>query len=164
MAIDKPVVDWSDNCAGLSAAVGPLAVHHGLLDPLKIPANGGCTVKIWQADIGKTIIAMCPSPIKRFRKPVTRTYGTTFPLAEIQIEFVDPANDSGSMYSTGNLVDALEIPGIGVFKVTLIRAEIPTVFINANAADQAAKRDPHDTKALTNDERRLPPNVTGLAG
>jgi 2-methylaconitate isomerase len=58
--------------------------------------------------------------------------GVTFPAAEIQIEFVDPADaNEGSMFPTGNLVDQLEVPEEGTFNATLINAGIPTIFLNA---------------------------------
>lgn len=60
VAIDKPFVDWSGNCGNLTAAVGAFAISQGLVDKGKIPSDGICTVKIWQKNIGKTIIAHVP--------------------------------------------------------------------------------------------------------
>ncbi|MNH01063.1 3-methylitaconate isomerase [compost metagenome] len=63
--------------------------------------------------------------------------GVTFPAAEVQLEFIDPAADEdgegGSMFPTGNLIDDLEVPGVGTLKATLINAGIPTIFIQAEA-------------------------------
>jgi probable AcnD-accessory protein PrpF len=137
VAIDRPFVDWSGNCGNLSAAVGPFAISHGLVDASRIPRDGIATVRIWQANIGKTIIAHVPitdgtvQEIGDFELD-----GVTFPAAEVPLEFMDPSSDDeggGSMFPTGNLVDALDIPGIGVLQATMINAGIPTIFIEAEA-------------------------------
>lgn len=136
VAIDKPFVDWSGNCGNLSAAVGSFAISSGLLDAGRIPQNGTAVVRIWQANIGKTIIAHVP--ITEGEVQETGDFeldGVTFPAAEVQLEFLDPAADEegagGSMFPTGNLVDDLEVPGVGTLNVTLINAGIPTIFVNA---------------------------------
>ncbi len=132
VAIDKAFVDWSGNCGNLSAAVGPFAIAGGLVEKAKIPQNGLCTVKIWQANIKKTIIAHVP--ITNGEVQETGDFeldGVTFPAAEVQLEFMDPADSEGSMFPTGNVVDELEVPGVGKFKATLINAGIPTIFLNA---------------------------------
>ena len=136
VAIDKPFVDWSGNCGNLTAAVGAFAISNGLIDTARIPHNGICTVRIWQANIGKTIIAHVP--ITNGEVQETGDFeldGVTFPAAEVQIEFMNPAADEdgggGSMFPTGNVVDVLEVPGIGSFNATMINAGIPTIFINA---------------------------------
>ncbi|AFM13735.1 2-methylaconitate cis-trans isomerase PrpF [Turneriella parva] len=132
VSIDKAFVDWSGNCGNLSAAVGPFAIAGGLVDKAKIPQNGLCTVKIWQANIKKTIIAHVP--ITNGEVQETGDFeldGVTFPAAEVQLEFMDPADGEGSMFPTGNVVDDLDVPGVGKFKATLINAGIPTIFLNA---------------------------------
>ena len=136
IAIDKPFIDWSGNCGNLSAAVGSFAISNGLVANDRIPQNGICTVRIWQGNIGKTIIAHVP--ITNGEVQETGDFvldGVTFPAAEVQIEFVNPAADAGegggAMFPTGNVVDELDVPGIGSIKATLINAGIPTIFINA---------------------------------
>ncbi|WP_160104739.1 2-methylaconitate cis-trans isomerase PrpF [Pseudomonas izuensis] len=136
VSIDKPFVDWSGNCGNLSAAVGSFAVSNGLVDASRIPHNGVAVVRVWQANIGKTIIAHVP--ITNGEVQETGDFeldGVTFPAAEVQIEFLDPAADEegggGSMFPTGNLIDDLEVPGVGTFKATMINAGIPTIFVNA---------------------------------
>ncbi len=135
VSIDKPFVDWSGNCGNLTAAVGSFAIRNGLVDPARVPENGICVVRIWQTQIHKTIIAHVP--ITGGEVQETGDFeldGVTFPAAEVQIEFLDPADDGddgGAMFPTGNLVDDLEVPGIGTLKATLINAGIPTVFVNA---------------------------------
>ena len=136
VAIDKPFVDWSGNCGNLSAAVGPFAISNGLVDPGRIPQNGVAVVRIWQANIGKTIIAHVPMTDGAVQETGDfELDGVTFPAAEVQLEFMDPAADeegaAGSMFPTGNLVDELEVPGVGTFKATMINAGIPTIFVNA---------------------------------
>ncbi len=135
VGIDKAFVDWSGNCGNLSAAVGPFAITNGLIDDARVPKDGLCTVRIWQANIGKTIIAHVPMTNGQVQETGDfELDGVTFPAAEIQVEFVDPADDAGgSMFPTGNLVDDLEVPGVGTFKATMINAGIPTIFVNADA-------------------------------
>ncbi len=135
VSIDKAFVDWSGNCGNLSTAAGAFAIHAGLVDPARIPDNGVCVVRIWQANIQKTIIAHVP--VSNGQVQETGDFeldGVTFPAAEIVLEFLDPSDDGeegGSMFPTGNLVDDLEVPGLGTFKATMISAGIPTVFVNA---------------------------------
>ncbi|WP_409301888.1 2-methylaconitate cis-trans isomerase PrpF [Pseudomonas sp. KCJK8993] len=136
VAIDKPFVDWSGNCGNLSAAVGSFAISSGLVDPARIPHNGVAVVRIWQANIGKTIIAHVPITDGAVQETGDfELDGVTFPAAEVQLEFLDPAAEEegagGSMFPTGNLVDDLEVPGVGTLKATLINAGIPTIFVNA---------------------------------
>ena len=136
VSIDTAFVDWSGNCGNLSAAVGAFAIASGLVDGSRIPRNGVAIVRIWQANIGKTIIAHVP--ISDGMVQETGDFeldGVTFPAAEVQLEFLDPAADEegggGSMFPTGNLVDELQVPGVGTLNVTMINAGIPTIFVNA---------------------------------
>ena len=135
ISIDKAFVDWSGNCGNLSTAAGAFAIHAGLVDPARIPENGVAVVRIWQANIQKTIIAHVP--VSNGQVQETGDFeldGVTFPAAEIVLEFMDPSDDGedgGSMFPTGHLVDDLDVPGIGTFKATMISAGIPTVFVNA---------------------------------
>jgi probable AcnD-accessory protein PrpF len=138
VSIDKAFVDWSGNCGNLSAAVGPFAIEKGLVDAGRIPNDGVAVVRIWQANIGKTIVAHVP--ITNGAVQETGDFeldGVTFPAAELQLEFLDPAADEdgtgGTMFPTGNLVDDLEVPGVGTLKATMINAGIPTIFVNADA-------------------------------
>ena len=136
ISIDQPFVDWSGNCGNLTAAVGSFAISHGLVDPSRIPENGICTVRIWQKNIEKTIIAHVP--ITNSQVQETGDFeldGVTFPAAEVQIEFLDPADDGeegGDMFPTGNVVDTLDVPEVGSFQATFINAGIPTIFLNAH--------------------------------
>ncbi|QAY85093.1 2-methylaconitate cis-trans isomerase PrpF [Pseudomonas arsenicoxydans] len=136
VSIDKPFVDWSGNCGNLSAAVGSFAISNGLVDASRIPHNGVAVVRVWQANIGKTIIAHVPITDGEVQETGDfELDGVTFPAAEVQVEFMDPAAEEegggGSMFPTGNLVDDLEVPGVGTFKATMINAGIPTIFVNA---------------------------------
>ncbi|GFM87661.1 putative methylaconitate Delta-isomerase PrpF [Pseudomonas cichorii] len=136
VSIDKPFVDWSGNCGNLSAAVGSFAISQGLVDAARIPSSGVAVVRIWQANIGKTIIAHVPVTDGEVQETGDfELDGVTFPAAEVQLEFLNPAADEegagGSMFPTGNLIDELQVPGIGTLKATMINAGIPTVFVNA---------------------------------
>lgn len=132
VAIDKPFIDWSGNCGNLTSAVGSFAVTSGLIDASRVPENGTAVVRIWQANIKKTIIAHVP--ITNGEVQETGDFeldGVTFPSAEVPIEFMDPADGEGSMFPTGNVVDELHVPGVGTFQATMINAGIPTIFVNA---------------------------------
>ncbi|EON92763.1 AcnD-accessory protein PrpF [Marinobacter lipolyticus SM19] len=132
VSIDKPFVDWSGNCGNLTAAVGAFAINSGFVAKDRIPEDGICTVRIWQANIRKTIVAHVP--ITNGDVQETGDFeldGVTFPAAEVQVEFMDPADGEGSMFPTGNLVDDLDVPGVGTLKATMINAGIPTIFVNA---------------------------------
>jgi probable AcnD-accessory protein PrpF len=136
VSIDTAFVDWSGNCGNLSTAVGPFAISNGFIDPTRVPRNGICTVRIWQANIGKTILAHVPVVDGQVQEIGDfELDGVTFPAAEIALEFLDPSDDGegegGSMFPTGNLVDTLDVPGVGSFQVTMISAGIPTIFLNA---------------------------------
>jgi len=132
VSIDKPFVDWSGNCGNLTAAVGSFAISSGLVDAGRIPENGVAIVRIWQANISKTIVAHVP--ITKGEVQETGDFeldGVTFPAAEVQVEFMSPVDAEEAMFPTGKLVDDLEVPGVGTFKATMINAGIPTVFLNA---------------------------------
>ena len=139
VSIDKAFVDWSGNCGNLSAAVGPFAISNGLVDASQMPRDGMATVRIWQVNIGKTIVAHVPMTNGAVQETGEfELDGVTFPAAEVQLEFLDPADEGdgdggGAMFPTGHLVDDLEVPGVGTFKATMINAGIPTIFVNADA-------------------------------
>lgn len=136
VAIDKAFVDWSGNCGNLSAAVGPFAISNGLIDPARIPENGEIEVRIWQANIGKTIVSRVPITDGQVQETGDfELDGVTFPAAEVPVAFKDPADGEGAIFPTGQLVDDLEVPAEvvegGILKATMINAGIPTVFVNA---------------------------------
>ncbi|EHH1244117.1 putative methylaconitate Delta-isomerase PrpF [Vibrio parahaemolyticus] len=134
VSIDKPFVDWSGNCGNLSAAIGPFAIHAGLIPQDRLPENGIVTVRVWQVNISKTILVHVPI-VNGFVQETGEFEldGVTFPAAEIQVDFADPADGEGSMFPTGNLVDDLVVPDVGTFNATFINAGIPTIFIDAES-------------------------------
>ena len=136
VSIDQPLVDWSGNCGNLSAAVGPCAIHMGLIDPRRLPDNGWASIRIWQANIGKTILARVPMTDGQVQETGDfELDGVTFPAAEVQLEFVNPAADEdgagGAMFPSGTVVDTLHVPGEAPLSATFINAGIPTIFLNA---------------------------------
>ncbi len=143
VSIDSRFVDWSGNCGNLSAAVGPFAIANGLVAAERLPRDGVASVRIWQANIGKTIVAHVPMTAGAVQETGDfELDGVTFPAAEVQLEFLDPADDGdgeggGAMFPTGNVVDRLEVPGVGTLAATLIDAGIPTIFLNAEAIGYA---------------------------
>src|SRR5690554_2080237 len=133
VCIDKPFVDWSGNCGNLTAAVGAFAINKGLVDNSRIPENGMAVVRIWQANIEQTIIAHVPITAGEVQETGDfELDGVTFPAAEVKVEFVNPVGEA-ELFPTGQLVDALEVPGVGTFQATFINAGIPTIFLNADA-------------------------------
>lgn len=136
VSIDQAFVDWSGNCGNLSAAVGPFAIRHGLVDAARLPRDGVAIIRIWQANIGKTIIAHVPMTDGQVQETGDfELDGVTFPAAEIVLEFMDPAEegDGGALFPTGNLVDTLDVPGVGALQASMINSGIPTIFLNASA-------------------------------
>ena len=137
VAIDQDFVDWSGNCGNLSAAVGPFAIERGLVDPARIPVNGIAEIRIWQANIHKTIVAHVP--ISNGRVQETGDFeldGVTFPAAEVRLDFMQPVDtENEALFPTGNVVDTLQVPGVGEFDASMINAGIPTIFIRADALD-----------------------------
>ncbi len=139
VSIDSAFVDWSGNCGNLSAAVGPFSITNGLVDADRVPRDGVATVRIWQVNIGKTIVAHVPMTNGAVQETGDfELDGVTFPAAEVPLEFLDPADEGegdggGAMFPTGRVVDRLEVPGVGTFDATLINAGIPTIFLNAEA-------------------------------
>lgn len=153
VSIDKPFVDWSGNCGNLTAAVGAFAISKGLVDADRVPENGTCVVRIWQANIKKTIVAHVP--ITNGEVQETGDFeldGVTFPAAEVQVDFMSPVDATDAMFPTGNLVDDLEVPGVGTFKATMINAGIPTVFLNAEDIDYTGTE---LQEAINGDEKAL---------
>ncbi|QCF27117.1 2-methylaconitate cis-trans isomerase PrpF [Hydrocarboniclastica marina] len=153
VGIDKPFVDWSGNCGNLSAAVGAFAITSGLIPADRIPQNGTVTVRIWQANIQKTIVAHIPITDGAVQETGDfELDGVTFPAAEVQVEFMDPADGEGAIFPTGNLVDDLEVPGVGTLKATMINAGIPTIFVNAEDIGYAGTE---LQEAINNDAKAL---------
>jgi len=135
VAIDKAFVDWSGNCGNLTAAVGAFAINSGLVDKDRVPENGVAVVRIWQANIKQTILAHIPMTAGAVQETGDfELDGVTFPAAEVKVEFVNPVGDA-ELFPTGQLVDTLEVPGVGTFEATFINAGIPTIFLNADAID-----------------------------
>jgi probable AcnD-accessory protein PrpF len=153
VAIDKAFVDWSGNCGNLTAAVGSFAISSGLVNADRVPNNGICEVRIWQKNISKTIIAHVP--ITNGEVQETGDFeldGVTFPAAEVKVDFVAPVDPSEAMFPTGNLVDDLVVPDIGTFKVSMITAGIPTIFLNA---DEIGYTGTELQEAINGDEKAL---------
>lgn len=138
VSINEPFIDWSGNCGNLSAAVGPFAIGSGLIDVDRVAHDGITTVRIWQANIGKTIVAHVPMTQGAVQETGEfELDGVTFPAAEIELAFMDPAAEEdgagSAMFPTGNVVDDLDVPGLAMLKATMINAGIPTIFVDAAA-------------------------------
>jgi len=153
VSIDKAFVDWSGNCGNLTAAVGSFAISSGLVDASRVPENGVAIVRIWQANIKKTIIAHVPMTDGEVQETGDfELDGVTFPAAEVKVEFMDPADGDGAIFPSGNLVDDLEVPGVGTFQATMINAGIPTIFLNAEDIDYTGTE---LQDAINNDDKAL---------
>ena len=132
VSIDSPFVDWSGNCGNLSAAVGPFAIAEGLIAAARVPAEGPCEVRIWQANIEKTLLNQVPMSGGAVQETGDfELDGVTFPAAEVPVDFLDPADGEGALFPPGQLVDRLEVPGVGTFEATMINSGIPTIFLRA---------------------------------
>lgn len=128
--IGEGPIDWSGNCGNLTAAVGPFALRQGLVP---MPADGLATVRIWQANIGKRILARVPVAGGAVVEAGDfRLDGVAFPAAEIGLEFLDPAGEAGGLFPTGRRVDGLSLPGGGAIEATLIDAGNPLVLVAAS--------------------------------
>jgi 2-methylaconitate cis-trans-isomerase PrpF len=117
--------------------VGPFSIAQGLVDA---PRDGTATVRIWQANINAKIIAHVPMQDGAVvEEGDFELDGVTFPAAEIRIEFLDPSGEGdddsagGGMFPTGNPIDTLDVPGVGVIELTMINAGNPAIFIDAAA-------------------------------
>lgn len=133
VAIDKAFVDWSGNCGNLTSAVGAFAISNGLVDKSRVPDNGIAIVRVWQANIKKSILVHVPMTNAQVQETGDfELDGVTFPAAEVKLEFIDPADGDGALFPTGNVVDDLEVPNVGTLKATMINAGIPTIFVNAS--------------------------------
>ncbi|MEH6394726.1 2-methylaconitate cis-trans isomerase PrpF [Pseudoalteromonas sp.] len=153
VAIDKPFVDFSGNCGNLTSAVGAFAISNGLVDASRIPEKGVAVVRVWQANIKKSILVHVP--ITNAEVQETGDFeldGVTFPAAEVKLEFIDPADGEGALFPTGNIVDELEVPEFGVLKATMINAGIPTIFVNAHDIGYTGTELQDD---INNDEQAL---------
>ena len=158
VAIDKALVDWSGNRGNLTAAVGSFAINAGLVDSARIPENGMCTVRIWQKNIAKTIIAHVPIVDGEVQETGDfELDGVTFPAAEVPVEFISPVDPSEAMFPTGHVKDVLQVPASGTYdsielEVTMISAGIPTIFINA---EDIGYQGTELQDAINNDEAAL---------
>ena len=153
VAIDKPFVDFSGNCGNLTSAVGAFAISNGLVDTSRIPENGVAIVRVWQANIKKSILVHVPMTNGEVQETGDfELDGVTFPAAEVKLEFIDPADGEGALFPTGNIVDELEVPEFGVLKATMINAGIPTIFVNAHDIGYTGTELQDD---INNDEQAL---------
>ncbi|MGO2010544.1 MAG: 2-methylaconitate cis-trans isomerase PrpF [Pseudoalteromonas sp.] len=134
VSIDKPFIDWSGNCGNLTSAVGAFAINNGLVDKNRLPENGIAIVRVWQANIKKSILVHVPVTDGQVQETGDfELDGVTFPASEVKLEFINPGDDNGALFPTGNVVDELDVPGVGTLKATMINAGIATIFVNADA-------------------------------
>ncbi|OEF25624.1 putative methylaconitate Delta-isomerase PrpF [Vibrio rumoiensis 1S-45] len=153
VSIDKPFVDWSGNCGNLSSGVGPCAIHMGIIDATSLPDNGVVAIRVRQVNINKTLVVHVPIQDGQVQELGDfELDGVAFPAAEIQVDFIDPADGEGSMFPTGNVIDELEVPGVGTLQATLINSGIPTIFVNADSIGYQGTELQDD---INNDEKAL---------
>ena len=130
VSIDSPFVDWSGNCGNLSAAVGPFAIAEGLIDEARVPAEGPARYAFGRRTSRKPCSIKSPER-RAVRKRGFRARQGDLPAAEVPVDFLDPADGEGALFPTGQLVDHLEVPGVGTFEATMINSGIPTIFLRA---------------------------------
>jgi len=126
--VERGAIDWSGNCGNLTAAVGPFAIARGLV---AAPRDGLATVRIWQANIGKRIVAQVPMRDGEVQEEGEFVLdGVAFPSAEIRLDFLDPAGSGeGGLFPSGQPTDRLNVPGLGEVEATLINAGNPLVLV-----------------------------------
>ncbi len=141
VAVSEAVIDWSGNCGNLSAAVGVFGLSRSLV---AAPADGIAMLRIWQANLGQTILAHLPvRDGQAVEDGDFRLAGVAFPGAEIVLDFLDPASET-ALLPTGQPTDRLEIPGLGVIEASLINAGNPTIFVRAADLDLTGTESPAD--------------------
>jgi len=128
--VERPLIDYTANCGNLSGAVGPFAISEGLVEAI----DGTTSVRIWQVNTSRLIVAHVPvrdgEPVEEGAYVID---GVPFPSAEIALDFYDPGGSvTGKLLPTGNAVDELDVPAVGVLRVTLLDAATITVFVRAN--------------------------------
>ncbi|AUH53582.1 hypothetical protein CXB49_08800 [Chromobacterium sp. ATCC 53434] len=129
VALREARIDWSGNCGNLASAVPLFAVMEGLARP----GDGVATLSIWQANVGKRILA----ELEIFNgQPVCqgdfRIDGIATPGAPIRLRFLDPVGGcSGELFPTGRLIDELKLPDGSHVEATLVDAGNPTLFVRA---------------------------------
>ena len=127
VSIDQPLIDRRGNCGNISSAVGPFAVDEGLVratDPVTV-------VRFLNLNTNKVIVAHVPTrngqfdPMGDFELPGVPGSGS-----RLQLDYVEPGGAvTGRLLPTGNLVDDLEVPGLGTFQVSIVDAANPLVFV-----------------------------------
>lgn len=131
VSIDKPFVDWSGNCGNLSGAIGSFAISRGLFPKEKLH-EGIVKVIIWQKNIKKSIVNYVDIENGEVKEMGDFFLdGVAFGANEIKVEFMSPIDKDEKIFPTNNLIDDLVVPNLGTFKVTMINAGIPTIFLNA---------------------------------
>jgi len=133
VSIDRPLVDFKNNCGNMSAAVGPFAVDEGLIAAIEPVTR----VRIHQINTNKLIVAEVPVKNGCFDEAGDyEIAGVPGSGGEITLHFSDPGGSlTGRLFPTQNVKDNLDVPGIGKIELTIIDAANPVVLVRASTLD-----------------------------
>jgi 2-methylaconitate cis-trans-isomerase PrpF len=128
-------VDYGANCGNMSSAMGPFAVDEGLV---KV-SGPDALVRVHNTNTKKIIWSRFPldngTAAVDGDLAIPGVAGTGAP---VKLEFREPGGaTTGKLLPTGNVVDTLELPGLGKFRVSMVDAANACVF--ARAADLGIK-------------------------
>jgi 2-methylaconitate isomerase len=127
--IREPHVGYNANCGNMSSAVGPFALDENL-----VRADGdSTTVRIFNTNTAKLIHATFPVRDGRARYDGTlHIPGVAGTGAPIKLDFLDPGGaTTGVLLPTGNVIDRLDVPGIGPIDVSMVDAANACAFVRA---------------------------------
>jgi hypothetical protein len=129
--VKEAKVEYGANCGNMSSAMGPFAVDEGLL---KV-SGGEALVRVHNTNTKKIIWSRFPlddglSAVDG-DLAIPGVAGTGAP---VKLEFREPGGaTTGKLLPTGNVVDTLDVPGVGKIRVSMVDAANACVF--ARAAD-----------------------------
>ena len=127
--VKEAKVDYSGNCGNMSSAMGPFAVDEGLI---KVSGNDAL-VRVHNTNTKKIIHArfaldggLCAVDGDLTIPGVS---GTGSP---VKLEFREPGGaTTGKLLPTGNVIDTLDVPGVGKIRVSLVDAANACCFLKA---------------------------------
>lgn len=127
--VKEAKVDYGANCGNMSSAMGPFAVDEGLV---RISGHEAL-VRIHNTNTKKIIHALFSIDDGMAAVDgdlaIPGVSGTGSP---VKLEFRDPGGaTTGRLLPTGNVVDTLDVPGVGKIRASMVDAANATVWIDA---------------------------------
>lgn len=128
--ISKAFIDWNFNCGNISAAVGPYAIDEGMVHVTEPITK----VRIHMTNSHQVITANVP--VRNGKSLIYGDYtvpGVPGTGARIDVNNSGLVGSStGRLLPTGNVMDELEVEGLGKVPVSLVDIANPFVFIHAD--------------------------------